>query len=212
MKAMIRIGAPSGFTSFSMALFMSVIVKLVAVYGTAVVALFGMAQKILRFGRMLVGGLGLGAGALVGQHLGAGRLERAWLTAVVSMRLGSGFLLVFGALVAGAAPILVSFFFRDEKLAGPGILYLRLMAIGLPFAGISVACENSFSGAGMNKPPMVVQIVTAWVLTVPAILLLGQGLDWGPPGAMLGIAIGEILGAMLSLGMLRRGAWLTHRI
>ena len=38
--------------------------KLVAVYGTTAVALFGMAQKILGFGRMLIAGLGLGTGAL----------------------------------------------------------------------------------------------------------------------------------------------------
>ncbi|HMB69174.1 MAG TPA: MATE family efflux transporter, partial [bacterium] len=84
MRAMLRIGAPAGLASLSMALFGTVLVKLVAVYGTGVVALFGMAQKVLHFGRMLVAGLGLGSSALVGQFLGGGRLERAWLTAMVS--------------------------------------------------------------------------------------------------------------------------------
>jgi Na+-driven multidrug efflux pump len=88
MRAMLRIGAPSGLSSFSMALFGAVIVKLVAVYGTGAVALFGMAQKILGFGRTLIAGLGLGSGALVGQHLGGGKLERAWVTTVVSIRMG----------------------------------------------------------------------------------------------------------------------------
>jgi len=212
MRAMLRIGLPSGLTSFSYALFAGVIVKLVAVYGTGAVALFGMAQKILGFGRMLVGGLGLGASALVGHHLGSGRLERAWLTAILTVRLGAGFLLAFAGIVAAGAPLIVSAFFHDPALVPSGSLYLRLMAIGLPFTGISIAAENAFSGAGMNTPPMVIQVVVAWALTVPGVLLLGQGLGLGPAGAMAGIAAGEVLGAAMSWFMLRRGAWLAHRI
>ncbi|MBZ0267287.1 MATE family efflux transporter, partial [bacterium] len=212
MIAMLRIGMPSGLSSFSMALFGAVIVKLVAVYGTGAVALFGMTQKILGFGRMLIGGLGLGSGALVGQQLGGGRLERAWVTTIVSMRLGAGFLAVFGAFVALAAPAIVSMFFADPELAAPGTLFLRIMVIGLPFAGISTAAHNAFGGAGMNLPPMILQVAVAWAITVPGVLLLGRVANYGAAGAMAGVAIGEVLGALLFIVLIRRGSWLVYRI
>jgi len=212
VRLKVHFGVPSGLSSFSYALFGTVVVKLIAVYGTGAVALFGMAQKILRFGHMLIAGLGLGSGALVGQHLGGGRLERAWLATVVSMRLGAGFLTAFGIGIAVFAPDLVAFFFADPELHGPGVLYLRLMTIGLPFIGITMAVENSFSGAGLNTPPMVVQVFAAWGVTVPGMFLLGQTLGRGAPGAMVGIAGGEVVGALLSLAMIRRGTWLSHRI
>ncbi|GJM45479.1 MAG: MATE family efflux transporter [Gemmatimonadota bacterium] len=212
MKAMLRIGAPSGLSSLSVAVSGMVVVKLVAIYGTGPVALFGMAQKVLRFGRMLLGGLSLGSSALIGQYLGGGRLERAWLTAVVSTRLGTGTLLVFSLIVAAGAPWIVAFFFPDSEIAASGVLYLRLMAIGLPFAGITGAGESAFSGAGLNRPAMFVQLVMAWGLTVPAMLILGPGLGGGAPGTVSGLAVGEILGALVAWAVVRRGAWLAHQL
>lgn len=212
MKAMLRIGAPGGITSLSLALFGSVIVKLVAVYGTSAVALFGMAGKILGFGRMLIGGLGLGTGALIGQHLGAGRLERAWVTSIVSMRLGVATMLLFSAGVAAFAPQIVRFFFSDPELVAQGARFLRLMAIGLPFSAISGVAENSFSGAGLNAPPMRVRVASSWAITVPLVLVMGHVAGWGAPGAMAGMSLGEILGSVLFLILLRRGSWLAHKI
>jgi putative MATE family efflux protein len=210
MKSMIRIGAPSGGAALSFSLFSATIVSLVAVHGTTAVALFGMAQKIIRFGRMLVGGLSLGSSALIGQQLGAGRLERAWLTTVVSARLGIGILLTFGGLVAIAAPQIARVFFPDAGTASAGVVYLRLLALGLPFAGITSAAEAAFSGAGLNAPTMIAEILVAWCLTVPLTMLLGQTL--GAPGTLLGISCGEVMMAAALFVLLRRGNWLAHSI
>ena len=209
---MAKVGLPSGGSSLSMSLFQSALVRLVAEYGTATVALFGMSQKILRFGGTVVAGLGLGAGALVGQHLGAGRLLRAWLTAVMTMRVASGALLTFSAIIFVGAEVITRIFFPDPALTAPGAAYLRILASGLPFLGLSAGAEHAYSGAGRNLPPMFLQLTTAWVLTVPLMLLLGKGLGWGPAGTIAGVSLGQLMGGGVAVWLVRRGSWLTHRV
>jgi Na+-driven multidrug efflux pump len=106
----------------------------------------------------------------------------------------------------------VALFFGDPELSAPGSLYLRLMAVGLPFTGISMAAHNAFGGAGMNLPPMIVQIAVSWAFTVPGILLLGHLANFGAAGAMAGVAAGELVGALVFIVLVRRGSWLVYRI
>jgi putative MATE family efflux protein len=212
MMQMVRIGLPSGVSGLSFALSASIIVKLVAIYGTTVVALFGMSQKIVRFGIMLLAGLGLGSSALIGQYLGSKHLHRAWLSAVITMQLGSVTMLAFAVFVWLFAPQLVAMFFGEEGLIGSGKLYLRMLALGLPFVGLTIGSEQAYAGAGKNTPPMVMHMVSSWVLTIPIMYLFGETLRLGPAGMMAGNSLGLALGAMIGVWLVRRGSWLEHRV
>ena len=209
---MVRIGFPSGIEGLSFSLFALVLVKLVATYGTTTVALFGMSRKVLHFGHMVIAGLGLGSGALVGQHLGARRLAEAWATAVVTMQIGTGALLLFGAGVFAFAGPIVDLFFGDPALRADGIRYLRLLSLGLPFIGIWSASEQALTGAGRTIPPMIAQTIHSWLITVPLMWTLGEVAGLGPAGMMLGLSIGQAIAAVIGLGMMRRGTWLLHEV
>jgi Na+-driven multidrug efflux pump len=209
---MIRIGLPSGIGALSFALSASVVVKLVAIYGTTVVALFGACQKVLRFGIMVMVGLGLGTSALVGQFLGSRQLDRAWLAAVVNIRLAAWGMLIFGGTLAVAAPWVVRIFFADPALVEPGSLYLRLLAIELPFVGIILGAEQAYAGAGRNTPPLLMHLLVVWGFIVPLMLLGGRALGFGPAGMMAGHSLGQILGAIVAVRLLQSGSWLTHEV
>jgi len=209
---MAKVGLPSGVSSMSFALFANALVKLVAEYGTVAVALFGMSQKILRFGNTVVAGLGLGSSALIGQHLGAGRLDRAWVCAVMTMRVASGTLLLFAAIVFVGADVLARFFFPDPALAVPGAAYLRILAPGLPFLGLIAGAEHAYSGAGRNLPPMILHLTEAWIITIPIMLALGKLAGLGPVGTIAGVALGQFVGGGIAVWLVRRGSWLTHRV
>jgi putative MATE family efflux protein len=208
----LRVGLPSGISALSSSLFGSIVVKLVATYGTTVVALFGMSQNILKFGGVILAGLGLGTSALIGQYLGSRQLHRAWLSAVIGLRLGSGAMLIYAAFVFACASLLVPLFFDDPVLVEPGALYLRILCVGLPFLGLASGSEQAFAGAGKNTPPMLIHMASGWVLTVPLMILLGKTLGFGPPGLMIGNSIGQAAGALIALWLVRRGSWLEHEL
>jgi putative MATE family efflux protein len=209
---MMRIGLPSALAGLSFALLSSVIVKLVAVFGTTAVALFGASQKIVRFGGMLLGGLGLGTSALIGQYLGSRELHKAWLAAVINARLASWSMILFAAAVSLFAPALIGFFLDDAALAPEGAVYLRILAIGLPFFGLTLAAEQAYAGAGRNTPAFLMHVTIGWGLIVPLMLLFGRVLHLGPAGMLAGHSLGQAAGALLSVQLLRRGSWLEHSI
>lgn len=211
--SIIRVGLPGGVNQLSFSLSTTVVIKLVAVFGTEVVAVYGMATKALHFGVMMVAGLGLGTGALIGQFLGGKQLDRAWLAGVLSTRLAGWIMLGYATLLFAFAPWIVLFFFKEQpQLWSLGSHLLRIMAVSLPMIGIHIGAETAFEGAGQNTPPMILSIVHAWVMVIPFMWVLGRIFDFGAPGLMWGWTIAHVAGGLAAIWMLNRGTWLKHEL
>ena len=130
-----------------------------ASYGTSIVAIYGACVKVMHFGVMAIAGLGLGTGALIGQYLGSQERHKAWLAAILSIRLAGWIMLGYAAVLLISAPHLVRSFFPEPEMHEPGIAILRIMAFALPFIGIHIGSEIVFEGAGQNTPPMILALV-----------------------------------------------------
>ncbi|MBK8130910.1 MAG: hypothetical protein IPK53_19040 [bacterium] len=209
MKQVLKIGFPSGFSALSFALMNSAVVGLFAHFGTLVVALFGMAQRVLRFGHMVNVGLGLGTGALVGQYLGAREKENAWHTSRIAIRLSAIWGATFVILIWLFSKPLVTWFFQEPAAVEQGVWYLRLLVLSLPFRAGLEMMSNSYNGAGKNLTPMMFGIVMDWLLIVLFMLLLGRWLHFGPYGMLVGYALGHVAGSGLFFLIYRRGHWLV---
>jgi putative MATE family efflux protein len=210
MIQMMKIGFPAGINQLSFAAAMSVAVKMVSGYGTVVVAIYGMSNKVLHFAVMTVVGLGLGTGSLVGQLLGSRDLHKAWLAGVLSIRIA--FWIMLGACVGiiACAPYIVRLFFTDPAVTVQAQLILRIMALSLPFIGIHIGSETVFEGSGQNTPPMILAIVHSWVMVVPFMYLSGVVFEWGPLAVMGSWGLAHCLGGLAALWLFRRGSWLKH--
>ncbi|MBI5060320.1 MATE family efflux transporter [candidate division KSB1 bacterium] len=212
MWPVIRIGAPAGLNQLSFALAMSFAVKLIAHHGTDVVAIYGMGQKAIHFGVMMVVGLGLGTGALIGQFLGSRALDKAWVAGVLSTRLAFWMMVGYGSLIFVGAPFIVHFFFKDVTLYPLATNLLRIMALSLPLIGIHIGAETAFEGAGQNTPPMILSIIHSWVMVIPFMWLLGNFLGFGPYGLLWGWTASHAAGGAAALWLFRRGTWLKHEV
>jgi putative MATE family efflux protein len=212
MWQMIRVGSPAGINSLSFSLATSAAVRLVAEYGTVVVAIYGMSIKILHFGIMASAGLGLGTSALVGQFLGSRDLRKAWLAGVLSIRLAAWIMTGYCAAILLGAPLIVRMFFSDPAVVAPGIVILRIMALSLPFIGVHIGSETVFEGAGQNIPPMFLSIVHSWVMVIPFMYAAGSVFEWGPNAVMVGWCLAHFFGGLAALWLFRRGSWLKHQV
>jgi hypothetical protein len=43
-------------------------------------------------------------------------------------------------------------------------------------------------------------------------MVVGMALDLGPPGMMAGRSLGQVLGSLVAVWLLRRGSWLRHEV
>jgi len=207
-----RIGLPTGINDISFHLARLVIMPLVAVFGTEVVAIYGMGMRISALGIMAIVGMGLGLSALIGQNLGARKPDRAQKTANQASLLGVGIMIFFGLINFIFAPFIVKVFFQTSDLISLGTAFLRIQAIGLPFIGLYIILETVFSGAGDNVPPMVIGLIYSWALEIPLILVFTKALGFNQNGVWWAIVLATIVGSFLFYFWYRKGRWLKRKV
>ncbi len=218
MLKIMRIGLPSGIGSISFSLSRSVIMGLVAVYGTEIVAAYGIGNRISAFGIMIVVGLGLGISALIGQVLGAEKEDRAIETARQSILLSTVVMTVFGAMCFLGADYLMRAFFETSGGGQParvheaGVILMKVFAFSFPFTGLFITIEQIFCGAGKNTPGMVLSIIGNWVIEIPLILLLADTVGLKELGVWFGITISSAISASAFYWYYTRRTWLSHRV
>ncbi len=212
MWKILKIGIPPGINSISFSLSRSVVMALIAVFGTNVVAAYGVGNRIIHIGIMMIVGLALGSANLIGHNLGANKKERAWKTSYQAIVLAGGIMTLFGAITAIFTRTIVTFFFQDPVIVDLGVTLLRIQAIAFPMWGIIIMIEDIFTGAGDTIPPTVVGIRPAWVLEIPAILFMTRVLHMNQNGVWWAIVVSTFIGAAIMWKWYRRGKWLERKV
>ncbi|RME18977.1 MAG: MATE family efflux transporter, partial [Candidatus Zixiibacteriota bacterium] len=111
MWKLLRIGFPAWIGSLSFSGGRLVIAPLVATFGTAVVAAYGVGMQIVGFSVMVIVGIGLGLSSLIGHNLGGEKTDRARQTGNQAIMPSVGIMVVFGLVCfLMAEPIMKLFF------------------------------------------------------------------------------------------------------
>jgi putative MATE family efflux protein len=208
----IRIGLPTGINDISFSFARLVIMPLVAVFGTEVVAIYGVGMRISSLGIMIIVGLGLGLSALIGQNLGARKLDRAQKTADQASLLAVGIMTFFGLINFVFAPFIVKIFFQAPNMVSLGATLLRIQAIGFPLLGLYITLEMIFAGAGDNVPPMIIGIIYSWVLEIPLILVFTRIFGFNQNGVWWAIVLATFVGSSLFYYWYRKGKWIKRAV
>jgi MATE family multidrug resistance protein len=133
------------------------------------------------------------ASVLVGQAVGAGRLDLVRPVARRAMASGGRLATALGA-GDGAAHAVT----RD---------LIRISALFLVADAANVIARGVLRGVGDAVYPAVIGVLTAWVVTPPLAAALGLGLDWGVAGGWLGLTLEIIVGAVILWHRLERQRW-----
>ncbi len=212
MWAMMKIGLPGGINTISFSLSRAAIMPLVAVFGTAVVASYGLGLRVTQVGILMVVGLGVGISPLVGNLLGAGLTQRVWQTARQSLLVTLVIMGGVSAVIFAFAPWIARAYFHEANLISISVELLRIYSLALPGIGVWIISECLFHGTGDNVPPMVISIVTSWAIEIPLILWFTRGLGFDQTAVWWIRVFYASCGALLSLYLVRRGTWVTKKV
>jgi putative MATE family efflux protein len=184
-------------------------VRLLAVYGAAVLAGYVIAIRIVVFAILPAWGVSNAAATLVGQNLGAGKPDRAersvWLTGTYNML----FLGSIGLVFFLAAEFVVGFFTTAGQVHDTATSCLRIISFGYPFYAWGMVTIQSFNGAGDTRTPTLINLVSFWLFQIPLAWVLAIPLGMGPQGAFWAIAIAYSFSAVIGIVLFRRGTWKT---
>ncbi|WP_458207118.1 MATE family efflux transporter [Haladaptatus sp. NG-SE-30] len=212
IKEIVRLGVPAAAEQSTSSLAMVVLTGMVATFPPAVVAAYGLGNRLSSLVFLPAMGLGQATNTMVGQNIGADRPDRAERSVRLASALVAGVMVVV-SLVAFLFPEpLVSVFLsadtaRVAETIEHGSNYLRTMAIMFVFMGVLQVVLGAFRGAGNTKTALAFSMVTLWVARVPATYYLIFVEDWGPTGIWVGVALGDIVGAIAAVAWFLRGTW-----
>jgi len=174
-------------------------------FGSAAVAGYTLAIRIILFALMPSWGICSAAATLVGQNLGAKRPERSeravWLGGAYNMSVLTG----VGAIFFLLARPLVSCFTTDPQVALYAVDCLRLVSLGYPFYAWGMVMEQAFNGAGDSWTPTKINLGCYWAFQIPLALWLSSRV--GAPGVYWAICGAESVLAVVAVLLFRRGKW-----
>jgi putative MATE family efflux protein len=156
MGQLFRIGYPAGLEQAVWQGGFILFLWIVALYGTAAYAAYGIGVSLLSFSFVVGFGFSIAAATLVGQHLGAGDPEGAAARGWQAMRLATGVMLVLGsAIIAGARP-LASFLIDDPEVVRLTIVFITVLGSVQVLMAIEFTLSGALRGAGDTRFPLLV--------------------------------------------------------
>jgi putative MATE family efflux protein len=183
------------------------LVRMTAVFGSAAIAGYTIAIRIIFFGILPSWGMSNAAATMVGQNLGAGKPERAersvWLTGFYNMI----FLGLVGLTFIILAHPVISVFTSDPEVIRVAVATLRYISYGYLFYAYGMVIVQSFNGAGDTYTPTMINLFCYWLWQIPLAYLLAFHTGLGVTGIFLAITISESTLAVVGVLAFRRGKW-----
>ena len=189
-----------------------VLVRIISVFGSAAVAGYTVAIRVVIFFILPSWGLSNAAATLVGQNLGAKQPDRAakavWRTGFYNML----FLGTIGIFFILFATPVVKLFVNDAAVIPIAALALRTFSFGNVAYAYGMVMLQAFNGAGDTFTPTIVNFFGFWVLELPLAWWLAVSLHLRAEGAFLSVVIAEAAMAGAGILLFRQGRWKQQRI
>ncbi|WAC39741.1 MATE family efflux transporter [Pedobacter sp. SL55] len=208
IKAIVKIAAPAVF-QFSIAscsyIFLQELVATTA--GEIGSAGFLTGLRLMMFFILPAWGLSNAAATLVGQNMGAGRIDRAEQSVLVTVKYAAIFMAVVTILFLTCGHLFASFFTEDQEVRKVAVEALRIMSYGFVLYGVGMVLISAFNGAGDTWTPTKINVVVFWLFQIPLAYFLAKYLTMGPTGVFIAIPVAEIGITIAAYIIFKRGNW-----
>ena len=212
MLNMVRLSGSAVLQSLIVTTSWVALIRILASFGSAALAGYTIAIRIVLFALLPAWGLANAAATLVGQNLGAGKPERAEASVWQACRYNVLFFAVVGLTFVTLAGVLVSTFTNEPEVASVASRGLRIIASGFLFYAYGIVVTQSFNGAGDTWTPTIINLLGFWILAVPLAQFLARQLALGPSGVFWSIAAAFSTTAVAAALVFRRGRWKLKRV
>ena len=216
IRDIFSLGLPSSVEQTTSALAMITLTAMVVTFSPPVVAAYGLGNRLISLVFLPAMGLGRAIDTMVGQNLGADRADRAARSVKLAAGTGAGVMFLVAVVAVTFTEPIVGAFLGDVPDApatvGYAVEYVRIRSVEFAFIGVSQVILGAFRGAGNTKTAMVISILTLWVGRVASVGYLVFILGWGETGVWVGMALGNILGAIVGVAWFARGTWTDRYI
>lgn len=200
-RAILHVGLPAIAANLISPISLTVVTRLLAGHGTAVVAGVSVASRIETMLAMVMWALSMSVAPFVGQNWGAKRFARVQ----TALRVANVFALVWGAAAFLAlyfiGPMVIGWVNDDPDVIQAATTYLLIVPLGMGLMGVVANSTSTFNALGQPGPPLTISVMQMLFLSVP-LALLGNYL-LGYQGIFIGGVVSLVITASIAAGWLR---------
>jgi putative MATE family efflux protein len=177
-------------------------------FGTLTIAAYGVGSNIMQVITIPAMGLSMAVATLVGQNMGAGKIDRAARATILGALTGFVILTVVGIIAFIFAETFVSFFVpHDPDVIFHGAQFLRIMCLTWGCIGLQLSIISAFRATGKMVIGMTIAVVSQLVLQFPLAYILSKHTDLKALGIWWAFPVTNILAAIVSSVWFANGSW-----
>lgn len=183
------------------------LMRLVSVYGSDAIAGYTIAIRIMMFVILPAWGLSNAVATLVGQNLGAQKIDRAVSTVWQVAKYNVAYMMLVGMVLIAFPEAIMRFFTTDPNALAYGVDGLRVMSYSFGFLALGMVTIQAFNGAGDTVTPMWINGFCYWAVQIPVAYWMANVLEMGPYGVFWSIFIAEILMGVVGVIFFMQRRW-----
>jgi putative MATE family efflux protein len=209
---LIKIGTPAAVNGIERSMAQLILVRLVTPFGDNALAAYTVTRRLEMFSNLGSAGLGMAAGVIVGQSLGAGKPERAKQTVLWGVGYAVAVKSVLCTIIFIFPELFLRLFTRDPELLDIGATWVRIQIFAYLAMGCGQVMLQSFMTAGATLFPAAVTLTVIWGIEVPLAYFLSESTSLGQYGIAWGTAIATASRLLFYIPYYLSGRWLRVRM
>ena len=212
-KRAFLLGFPASVEQTARGLGLTVMTFLVARFGTVTMAAYGIGFNVLSFVIIPAMGLSMATSTLVGQNIGAGKIERAESIARLSGVISFVGLTAIGlGVFVSAVPIVRYFVPADDAVIAAGGTFLQIVALSFGLIGLQLTLAGVFRASGNMVATMTLALVSQWVFQFPIAYILAFHTELGAEGIWWAFPASNVSIAGITVIWFLKGDWKRTRL
>jgi MATE family multidrug resistance protein len=191
------LGLPAGLAMLVEVAIFSLATALIGRLGAETLAAHQLTLNLASMTFMVPMGISHAAATRVGQALGRGQPRVAAASGWAATVMGVAFMAVTGTSFALAPRLILGIFGADDLLIARATPLLYCGAAFQVFDGAQAVLTGALRGLGSTRRPLLINVLSHWLIGLPIGLTLGFGYGWGATGIWLGLVAGLAAVAIL---------------
>ncbi len=213
LKHLIRISIPSIIGQSSASVGFIVLNAFITAYGTTVLAAYGVVNRITSLLMMPTMGIGAAIPAIIGQNMGAKRMDRVrdcfWKSHIMSFVIS----FIGSVCMYFMAREFIMIFIRPDEIAAlmpDAMEYIIYSLFIMPMMGGFSVFHGFFQGTGHTEFGMKMSMYRLWVIRLPMIFILQRFTNLGSTGIWISMLVSNLYVNIYAFYQYKRERWMTQ--
>ncbi|MFY0592242.1 MATE family efflux transporter [Roseivirga sp.] len=213
LKKAFRLGMPSSLEISARAFGLTILTGVAAKFGTEVLAAYGIGARLISFVVIVALGLMKANATLVGQNIGAQKIDRAETTSNYAAGIAFLSMSALGVLFyVFAEPIVRTFLDANDDVVNMGVSFVKITAPSFGFMGMQLALVGTLRGSGNTVESMIFTIIGIWVIQFPFAIIASNMESMGYLGIWWSFPVSYVLPAIITFIWYKTGIWKRKQI